>query len=218
MSISHLLIRTNHFWGGRAGANMTPIRDAGQELGMPSYRLGIDIGGTFTDFSLLNESSGEITVLKTPSVPAKPEEAIFNGIRQLLSGGGISPADITYLIHGTTLAVNTIIQRRGARVAMLVTRGFRDILNIGRHRIPDVFNFFSEMPAALLPRSRAFEIPERCRADGTIIEPLDEAAVRAAGMQLAGLEVEAVAVCFLHSYRNAQHEIHARKILRETAP
>ena len=185
---------------------------------MPSYRLGIDIGGTFTDFSLLNESSGRITVLKTPSVPAKPEEAIFDGIRQLLSSGSISPDDITYLIHGTTLAVNTIIQRRGARVAMLVTRGFRDILNIGRHRIPDVFNFFSEMPAALLPRSRAFEIAERCRADGSIIQPLDETAVRAVGRQLAGLEVEAIAVCFLHSYRNPAHEIRAREILRETAP
>jgi N-methylhydantoinase A len=180
--------------------------------------MGIDIGGTFTDFSLLNESSGEITVLKTPSVPAKPEEAIFNGIRQLLSDGGISPADITYLIHGTTLAVNTIIQRRGARVAMLVTRGFRDILNIGRHRIPDVFNFFSEMPAALLPRSRVFEIPERCRGDGRIIEPLDEAAVRSVGKQLAGLDVEAIAICFLHSYRNPEHEIRAREILRAEAP
>jgi len=185
---------------------------------MPSYRLGIDIGGTFTDFSLLNESSGQITVLKTPSVPAKPEEAIFNGIRQLLSGGAIAPADITYLIHGTTLAVNTIIQRRGAHVALLVTRGFRDILNIGRHRIPDVFNFFSEMPAALLPRSRAFEIPERCRADGSVIEPLDDAAVRAVGKELTGLGVDAVAVCFLHSYRNAAHEIRAREILREVAP
>src|SRR5690349_4377701 len=135
---------------------------------MSSYRLGIDIGGTFTDFSLLNESSGEITVLKTPSVPAKPEEAIFEGIRQLLAAGGIAPSDITYLIHGTTLAVNTIIQRRGARSALLVTRGFRDILNIGRHRIPDVFNFFSELPAPLLPRSRVFEIAERCRGDGSV--------------------------------------------------
>jgi N-methylhydantoinase A len=185
---------------------------------MSSYRLGIDIGGTFTDFSLLNEGTGEITVLKTPSVPAKPEEAIFEGIRQLLAAGGIAPAGIAYHIHGTTLAVNTIIQRRGARSALLVTSGFRDVLNIGRHRIPDVFNFFSELPVPLLPRSRVFEIPERCRGDGSVIAPLDEAAVRRAGERLVEQKVEAVAVCFLHSYRNPAHEQRAREILRAVAP
>lgn len=185
---------------------------------MSSYRLGIDIGGTFTDFSLLNESTGEIAVLKTPSVPAKPEEAIFEGIRQLLAAGSIAPGSIAYLIHGTTLAVNTIIQRRGARSALLVTRGFRDILNIGRHRIPDVFNFFSELPVPLLPRSRVFEIAERCRGDGSVIEPLDEPAVQRAGERLVEQKVEAVAVCFLHSYRNSAHEERAREILRAVAP
>jgi hypothetical protein len=120
---------------------------------MSGYRLGIDISGTFTDFSLLEEATGALTVFKTPSVPARPEQAIFNGLRILFDEHGIDPAHIGYFVHGTTLAVNTIIQRRGDRMALLVTRGFRDILSIGRHRIPDVFNFFTELPIPLVPRS-----------------------------------------------------------------
>jgi N-methylhydantoinase A len=185
---------------------------------MTGYRLGIDIGGTFTDFSLLDEATGRMTVLKTPSVPAKPEEAIFNGIRQLFTEFSVDPKRITYFIHGTTLAVNTIIQRRGHRTALLVTKGFRDILNIGRHRIPDVFNFFTELPAPLLPRSRVFEIPERCLGDGTILEAVDEAAVREAGRRLVATGVEAAAICFLHSYRNGANEARARAILEREAP
>jgi N-methylhydantoinase A len=185
---------------------------------MTGYRLGIDIGGTFTDFSLLDEASGRMIALKTPSIPAKPEEAIFNGVRQLFSDYSIDPKRITYFIHGTTLAVNTIIQRRGDRTALLVTKGFRDILNIGRHRIPDVFNFFTELPVPLLPRSRVFEIPERCLGDGTIVEAVDEAAVCEAARQIAASGVEAVAICFLHSYRNGANEAHARAVLEAAAP
>jgi N-methylhydantoinase A len=185
---------------------------------MASYRLGIDIGGTFTDFSLLDESSGRIAVLKTPSVPAKPEQAIFDGLNQLFAAYDLRPSDITYFIHGTTLAVNTIIQRRGARTGFLVTKGFRDILNIGRHRIPDVFNFFSEMPMPLLPRSCVFEIPERSLATGAEAEPLDEGAVRAAARTMTEMGIEAAAICFLHSYRNPRNELKARNILQEEAP
>lgn len=185
---------------------------------MTSYRLGIDIGGTFTDFSLLDESTGRVRVLKTQSVATRPEEAIFDGIRQLLAERGVEPERIRYFIHGTTLAVNTIIQRRGHVSALLVTRGFRDILNIGRHRIPDVFNFFTELPVPLVPRSRVFEIPERCLADGTILKVLDEEAVRQTARRMVEEGVEAVAVCFLHSYRNSANERRAREILAAEAP
>ncbi|HTZ37832.1 MAG TPA: hydantoinase/oxoprolinase family protein [Stellaceae bacterium] len=183
-----------------------------------AYRLGIDIGGTFTDFSLLDEATGRVRVLKTQSVATKPEEAIFDGIRQLLAEHAVRPEHIRYFIHGTTLAVNTIIQRRGHVSALLVTAGFRDILNIGRHRIPDVFNFFTELPVPLVPRSRVFEIPERCLADGTVLKPLDEEAVRRAGRSMVEAGVEAVAVCFLHSYRNGANERRAREILAAEAP
>ena len=185
---------------------------------MPGYRLGIDIGGTFTDFSLLEEATGALTVLKTPSVPARPERAIFNGLRQLLDEHGIDPAQITYFVHGTTLAVNTIIQRGGDRMALLVTKGFRDILNIGRHRIPDVFNFFTELPVPLLPRSQVFEISERSLADGCILQPVDEQTVRDVAARLKADGIGSVAICFLHSYNNATNETRARDILREAAP
>ena len=147
---------------------------------MGTYRLGIDIGGTFTDFCLLEEETGRISVLKTPSVPERPEQAILNGLTTLFKDKSIKPHEIRYFIHGTTLAVNTIIQRAGARTALLVTAGFRDVLKIARLRIPDLFNFMTEVPAPLVPRSLVFEISERCSATGKIVQPLDEAAVREA--------------------------------------
>src|SRR3954453_10955893 len=125
----------------------------------------------------------------------------------------VRPKEILYFIHGTTLAVNTVIQRSGASTAFLVTEGFRDILTIGRHRIPDVFNFFTELPRPLVPRAHAFEIPERCDAHGKVVRPVDEAPVRRAAVQMAERGVEAVAVCFLHSYRNDENERRARDIL-----
>jgi N-methylhydantoinase A len=185
---------------------------------MSSHRLGIDIGGTFTDFSLLDEATGRVSVLKTPSIAANPEEAIFRGIRQLIADHAMDPARIRYFIHGTTLAVNTIIQRRGHVCALLVTEGFRDILNIGRHRIPDVFNFFTDLPVPLIPRSRVLEIPERTLADGTVLAGLDEEAVRRTARRMQAEGVEAAAVCFLHSYRNDAHERRTREILAIEAP
>src|SRR5581483_9699258 len=100
---------------------------------MARYRIGIDIGGTFTDCSLLDEDTGRIRVLKTPSDPATPEAAVFAGMRRLFDEHGVRPEEVGYFIHGTTLAVNTVIQRSGAPTGFLVTEGFRDILNIGRH-------------------------------------------------------------------------------------
>ena len=185
---------------------------------MASYRMGIDIGGTFTDFSLLEERTGRIFVLKIPSSPAEPENAVFDGIRRIFSEYAVRPEEVSYFIHGTTLAVNTVIQRNGARTAFLVTEGFRDILNIGRHRIPDVFNFFTEMPRALVPRALVFEIPERVSANGSIVRAVDKTKVSEAAQCMREEGVEAVAVCFLHSYRNDANERTARQCLEEVAP
>jgi N-methylhydantoinase A len=185
---------------------------------MQSYRLGIDIGGTFTDFSLLDEATGRLHALKTPSVPAKPATAVFEGIGRLIADLGLQPDQIRYFIHGTTLAVNTVIERKGAKAAVLVTKGFRDILNIGRHRIPDVFNFFTELPVSLVPRARVVEIPERCGADGRIVQAVDEAAVREAVARLAASGVDAFGVCFLHSYKNPRNERLAGRAIAEAAP
>ena len=185
---------------------------------MASLRLGVDIGGTFTDFCLLEEETGQIQVLKISSRPDRPEQAVFDGIARLFADHEVQPADIGYFIHGTTLAVNTVIQRSGTRTALLVTQGFRDILNIGRHRLPDIFNFFTEMPKALVPRSLVFEIPERCSAEGEVLRPIDEAAVRQAVATMVAKGAEAVAICFLHSYRNSRHEIAARSLIEQAEP
>lgn len=185
---------------------------------MDTYRLGIDIGGTFTDFSLLDEATGEIAVFKAPSDPERPEAALLAVTRRILTDRRLRPEQIRYFVHGTTLAVNTIIQRKGSRTALLVTKGFRDILNIARHRIPDIFNFMAEVPAPLVPRSLVFEIPERCRADGRVIAAPDETAVVAAAQRMMAEGVESVAVCFLHSYRNPAGEQAARDMLRRAAP
>ena len=185
---------------------------------MASYRIGIDIGGTFTDFSLLDEATGRIHVLKTSSDPSEPERAVFDGLSRLFADYGVKSEDIRYFIHGTTLAVNTVIQRAGARTGFLVTEGFRDILNIGRHRLPDVFNFFTELPKPLVPRSLVFEIPERCSAKGQVLRALDQESVRAAVARMRAKGVEAVAVCFLHSYRNDAHERQARAVIEAEAP
>ena len=185
---------------------------------MPVYRLGIDIGGTFTDFSLLEEGTGHMRVLKTASDSAEPEKAVFEGISKLFKEYDVKPNEIRYFIHGTTLAVNTVIQRAGAKTAFLITEGFRDVLNIGRHRLPDVFNFFTELPRPLVPRSLVFEIPERSSAAGRVVRAVDEEAVRAAVSRMLKKGVKAVAVCFLHSYRNDENERIAHRIIEEEAP
>lgn len=185
---------------------------------MPRYRVGIDIGGTFTDFFVIEDGAKVARILKTASNPATPEKSVFDGLEQLFASGQIKPDEIYYFTHGTTLAVNTVIQRRGLRTALLVTEGFRDILNIGRHRIPDVFNFFTDVPDPLVPRSLTFEIPERTLADGTIYRPADLAAVAEVAERLTESGVEAVAICFLHSYRNPANEIAVGDALGRAKP
>ena len=181
-------------------------------------RLGVDIGGTFTDFALLDEASGALTVLKVPSTPARPSDSVVAGVEDLRRRHGLDTAAIDAFVHGTTLAVNTIIERKGARAALLVTRGFRDVLNIGRHRIPDVFNFFSELPAPLVPRARVIEVAERTLADGRVAERPDDAVIAAVVDALVADGVTAIAVCYLHSYKNPANELATRRVIETRAP
>jgi N-methylhydantoinase A len=185
---------------------------------VPRYRVGIDIGGTFTDFFVIEDGANAARILKIPSNPATPEQSVFDGLEQLFASGQIKPDEIHYFTHGTTLAVNTVIQRRGLRTALLVTEGFRDILNIGRHRIPDVFNFFTDVPDPLVPRSLTFEISERTLADGTIYRPADVAGLAEVAERLTEAGVEALAICFLHSYRNPANEIAVGDALGRAKP
>lgn len=181
------------------------------------YHLGIDIGGTFTDVIVADQTGEIVATLKTPSVPQAPEQAIFNAIEDLRAAG-IDPGHISLFVHGTTLAVNTLIERTGAVTGLLVTHGFRDVLEIRRLRLEDPTNFYGDKPLPLVPRHLVKEIDERRLADGSIYRPLDEAQVRRAVAGLVADGVTAVAICFLHAYKNPEHEHRVRDLIRREFP
>jgi N-methylhydantoinase A len=182
------------------------------------YRVGIDIGGTFTDFVVLDGETGRMRGIKVPTVPSEPVAGVLAGLDLLAAEFGVKPAGIEYFVHGTTIAVNTLIERKGAKLGMLVTKGFRDLLLIQRLRIPNTPAWHGDRPTPLIPRERVLEIDERIAADGTAIAPIGEASLRAALMQARAQNVGGLVVCFLHSYRNASHEKAARNFLAREAP
>ncbi|HYB40646.1 MAG TPA: hydantoinase/oxoprolinase family protein, partial [Candidatus Methylomirabilis sp.] len=170
------------------------------------YRLGIDVGGTFTDLVLFSEESGALIVEKVPSVPSDPSEGIMDGIARILASAGAPPEAVGYVAHGTTVATNTLLQRHGARTALITTRGFRDLLEIARQRRPSLYDLNAPKPPALVRRKLRLEVPERITADGAVRVPLDLAAVDRALDVLAAEDVEALAVCFLYSFLHPEHE------------
>src|ERR1700726_69601 len=147
------------------------------------YRVAVDIGGTFTDIALLTDA-GLIHQSKVSSTPADPSIAVIEGVGQLLAELSIPPSAIAEVLHGTTVGSNTILQRKGARTGLITTRGFRDVLEIGRIRMPDMFDLTWDKPKPLVPRRHRLEVAERIAADGGIVEPLAEARVVAAREQL----------------------------------
>lgn len=181
------------------------------------YRLGIDIGGTFTDLILMNEKNGAIKLLKTPST-IWPVEAVLNGIEELQEKYGVRPNEINYFSHGTTLAVNTILERSGARVGVLTTQGFRDLLELRRLRLPKTNNLLVERPISLVPRRYVREISERILANGNVYIPINREQLIHEINALLREGVEAVAICFLHSYRNPIHENFAKELLNDLYP
>jgi N-methylhydantoinase A len=184
----------------------------------PTYRLGFDIGGTFTDFVLVEEGSGRMTLGKTLTTPHNPAEAVETGLDRLLTDAGIDGAQLGIAIHATTLITNALIQRKGARTALLATRGFRDTLEMGNELRWDNYALTVDKPTPLVPRALRFDVPERMAADGSVVETLDDAAVQAIAEDLRRLQVEAVAIVFLHSFRNPAHEERAAAILRAMLP
>jgi N-methylhydantoinase A len=174
-------------------------------------RVGIDIGGTFTDLVLLDQ--GEVAAIaKTPTTPDDPSVGVENGVRQLL---GERSGTVDELVHGTTLVSNALIERGGVRTGLITTRGFRDVLEIGREQRYDLYDLFLEMPPPLVPRRRRWEITERILADGTVDQPLDDAEVRAIAGEARAAGVESIAVCLLHAYRHPQHERRVAELLAE---
>ncbi len=182
------------------------------------YRIGIDVGGTFTDFVLAEMGGRGLGFHKEPSVPGDPSAAVESGIAAMLAANGIAPDQIELIVHGTTIGLNAIIQRRGARMALVVSRGNRDLLEIARLRLPSSYDFTEPREVPLVPRDLVFEIGARMRADGSILTPLDEAEVEALGQRLRAAKVEAVAILLLNSYRDASLEVALGSALRKHLP
>ncbi len=182
------------------------------------YRLGIDVGGTFTDGILINEETGETRIAKVPSTPEDPSVGFLEAVERILREASIETADVGYLVHGTTVATNAIIEAKLAPTGFITTEGFRDMLEIQRQIRPSLYDLLFEKPRPLAPRYLCFGIPERLDATGKVLTPLDEQAVAAAAEQLKKEGVEALAVCFLHAYRNPVHERRTGEIVREVFP
>ncbi|MFN8704859.1 MAG: hydantoinase/oxoprolinase family protein [Rhodospirillales bacterium] len=182
------------------------------------FRIGVDVGGTFTDFTILDERNDAIRFFKVPSTPKDPSQAIEDGLRQIIATFSIDPAAIGYLGHGTTVATNIVIERRGARTGLLTTRGFRDVLELGRQARPSIYDYRIQKPPVLVPRERRVEVTERVGPDGTVLTPLDEKSLTEAVEALRAANVESVAICFLHSYRRADHEQAAKRAVEKLMP
>ena len=180
------------------------------------FRLAVDIGGTFTDV-VLEGPNGSATA-KVLTTPAAPEEGVLNGVEDVLAETGADAGDVSVVLHGTTLATNAIIERKGAKVALITTEGFRDVLEIGYETRFNQYDVFIDKPEALVPRKRRLTVPERVDVSGKVLKPLDEAAVVDLLPELDEMEVDSVTVGFLHSYANPDHERRVRDILNEHRP
>jgi N-methylhydantoinase A len=180
----------------------------------PNLRIAADVGGTFTDVAVFDEASGRIRLGKTLTTPAKLIEGMSNGVSK--ASAGFKEAKL--FLHGTTVAINALLERKGARTALVTTKGFRDIYEIGRINRPEAYNLFFRKHQPLIERALRYEIDERVDAAGEILRPLDTDEVHRVAERLKADGVEAVAVLFLHSYRNPDHEIQAGELLKKALP
>jgi N-methylhydantoinase A len=183
---------------------------------MEKARLAVDIGGTFTDLCL--DWNGKLTSVKVLTTPRAPEEGVLDGMEQILKQTSIKPADLGLVIHGTTLATNAIIERKGAKTALVVTEGFRDSIEIAFEHRFEQYDIFMQKPPPLVARDLRFGIPERMDGRGNVLIPLDEAAVRALAPKLKAAGIEAIAVGYMHAYLDGKHERRTRDILMESLP
>lgn len=181
-------------------------------------QLAFDIGGTFTDFAVCDPTTGHVRIWKIPTTPADPAVAVLRSLTEESARGAVRPAAIDGVLHATTIGTNAILQRRGARTALVTTRGFRDILLIGRQKRPDTNDLYLDKPVPLVPRSQIIEVTERLGPDGAAITPLDEADAEGVARRIRDDGYDSVAVVFLHAYANPAHEQLMAAILRRVAP
>ncbi len=188
-------------------------------LSKGGFSVAVDIGGTFTDITLQDPASGRAWRAKTPSTPADPSQAFLTGVRLALAAAGVDEGAIGRVLHGTTVATNLILEGKGARTALLTTRGFRHVLDIGRQDIPRRANLYAWIkPQRPVPPSRVFEITERVGPGGVVLEALDEASVEVAAEACRREGVQSVAICLLHSFAYPAHERRVAEMLRAALP
>ena len=184
---------------------------------MTGLRLGVDVGGTFTDHILFDEDSGLLYTFKTPSTPQDPSRSVMAGVSHFAAAPrGLS--GLWLMAHGTTVNTNTVLSRTGAKIGLITTKGFRDVLAIGRQTRPHFYRWDVDRPAPLAPRHLRLEVSERIDSHGRVVLPLCEEDVHRCVEILKAHRVEAVAVCLLNSYANADHEARVKEILEETLP
>jgi N-methylhydantoinase A len=181
-------------------------------------RVGVDVGGTFTDLVALEEGSGVLHLLKRPTTPDDQSEGLADGLAALLGAAGAAPGDVAYLGHGTTVCINAVLEGKGARTGLVTTQGMRDLLELRRQTRGALYDLQADKPEPIVPRPLRREVPERVRADGAVLVPLDLERTRAVVDGLVAEGVEALAVCFLHAYANPAHEAAVGALVRERHP
>jgi len=183
-----------------------------------AWRIGIDIGGTFTDVALVDDASGQVGVTKVPTTPRDLTEGVLCALDMAMRRYGLAPAEVALFSHATTVVTNAILEETGARAALITTRGFRDVLELRRSARADLYDLFQDAPATLVPRRRRFEITERVGADGSIVTPLAENEIDALAAALKAARVDAIAVSLMFSFLNPEHERQLGKRLRAALP
>jgi N-methylhydantoinase A len=183
-----------------------------------AWRIGVDIGGTFTDVALIDDVSGDIGVAKVPTTPGNLAEGVLAALDMAMRRYGIAARDVGLLSHATTVVTNAILEEKGARAALVTTRGFRDVLELRRSARSDLYDLFQDAPATLIPRRRRFEVTERIGADGTVVTPLAEGEIDGLIAQIKAARAEAVAVTLMFSFLNPEHERRLGARLRAALP
>jgi len=183
-----------------------------------AYMIGVDVGGTFTDFSVFNQETGELFHYKDSSTPADPSRAIVKGVQDVLALKQAGPEEVSYLAHGTTVGTNALIEKKGCRLGLITTKGFKDLMEIGTQRRPSLYNLQAQKPYPLVPSGLNCTVTERVRYDGTVETPLDEEETRRVVRYLKSQDVAAIAVCTLFSFINPVHELRIEEIIHEEFP
>ena len=182
------------------------------------WKLGVDVGGTFTDVCLLNADTGEVWIEKTPSTPGDQSVAFVDGVLHVCRAAGLPTESVDFLVHGTTVATNALLEHKGAKTGLLTTEGCRDVLEIGTQQRPQLYSLTQSKAPPLVPRRLRREVAERIAWDGSVVRPLDEDAARTALEQLRDDGIESLAICLLFSFMNTDHETRIARLAAEIMP